>query len=97
MWPICIPEESSDEIDEWWQKGLTLAAYGENTKNEVENDAVLTVETFIGEKSTLCSGLYDVSSFDAEMVRNCYGLNNLCSMPKSILVFLVPWQLVHCV
>jgi len=66
VWPICIPEESSDEIDEWWQKGLTLAAYGENTKNEVDNDAVLTVETFIGEKSTLCSGLYDVSSFDAE-------------------------------
>ena len=48
------------------QKGLTLAAYGENTKNEVDNDAVLTVETFIGEKSTLCSGLYEVSSFDAE-------------------------------
>jgi len=56
---------------------LTLAAYGENTKNDIENDAILTVETFIGEKSTLCSGLYDVSSFEAESEKIKLSLPNL--------------------
>lgn len=64
VWPICLPKAPSNDIDEWWNKGLTLAAYGENTKNDVENDAILTEEIFIGEKSTLCSGLYDSQSFD---------------------------------
>jgi len=66
VWPICIPEVASDELDEWLGKGLTLAAYGENTKNDVENDAILTAATFIGEKSTLCSGIYDISTFENE-------------------------------
>merc|ERR1711981_997773 len=66
VWPICIPQETSDKIDEWVGKGLTLAAYGENTKNDVEHDEILTAEQFIGERSALCSGKYDVGSFEDE-------------------------------
>ena len=61
-----MPKIASNEIDEWWQRGLTLAAYGENTRNDVENDEILTAETLIGEKSTLCNGIYNVKTFEDE-------------------------------
>ena len=43
-----------------------MAAYGENTKNDVENDDVLTSELFIGKSNKLCSLKYDLDTWEAE-------------------------------
>lgn len=66
IWPICLPGIASNEIDEWKGSGLTLAAYGENTKNDVEDDEVLTAETFFGQTYKLCNEAYDVGTLEAE-------------------------------
>ena len=64
IWPICLPEVASNKTNEWQQKRLTLAAYGENTSNDVENDDFLTEETFRVEENILCNGIYDIRTFD---------------------------------
>ena len=64
IWPICLPEEASNKTNEWHQKRLTLAAYGENTRNDAENDDFLTEETFRVEENILCNGIYDIRTFD---------------------------------
>ena len=45
---------------------MTLAAYGENTKNDVEDDEILTAETFFGQTYKLCNEAYDVRKIEAE-------------------------------
>lgn len=68
---------------------LILAAYGENIKNDVEHDEILTAETFIGERSTLCNGLYDVNTFSAESEKIQTSLPKLFN-DKSIFCARVP-------
>ena len=45
---------------------MTLAAYGENTKNDVEDDEILTAQTFFGQTYKLCNEAYDVGRLAAE-------------------------------